>query len=445
MADASALVAAPALAGTPLNPPVIMTNRKAAAMLKLDTLRATENNQSDEGNDLRYEGGVAPTKHPAKFAGVRETTNHTFLVGMETPDTELVHRHPSSSFTRVPGAGPARPRFHHFQHTDKWANGDKTRIDARIRDLMDMGFHGDPTKDLTRPRTAIDMSNPATVELGSTMPTIVEWFKLIPRAVALDIIYDPEKGRLCNGVVLDDEAVLWFKNIDDAIGIRSRAAVLRELLHREAADQGCLTVASLACGAAQPVLETMAELIGEDRSADSTVTLVDLDREALGMAATLADEYGISDRVTTATKNILGLHGIDIDPSPEFKVNGRVGYDVVEALGFLEYLQPEDQESYVYNGVVDEKRSRAGAISFLKNAYDLVKPGGLLIFGNMLDKTHKQLAFTLNTVQWPHIQPRSIDQMLTIVASAKIDAAAELDIYCPTDGVYAVYTIRKPC
>ena len=37
-----------------------------------------------------------------------------------------------------------------------------------------------------------------------TEGTIAEWFKLIPRAVALDIIYEPDKGRLCNGVVLDE-------------------------------------------------------------------------------------------------------------------------------------------------------------------------------------------------------------------------------------------------
>lgn len=67
-----------------------------------------------------------------------------------------------------------------------------------------------------------------------------------------------------------------------------------------------------------------------------------------------------------------------------------------------------------------------------------MKPGGLLIFGNMLDETHKQLEFTLNTVQWPHIQPRSIDKMLQIISAAGVDPAAAVDIYCPTDGVYAV-------
>ena len=160
------------------------------------------------------------------------------------------------------------------------------------------------------------------------------------------------------------------------------------------------------------------------------------------MAADLAQEYGISHRVTTATRNILNLEGIDIDPDPGRRT-GRSRYDVVEALGFLEYLPAQNQQAYTYHGVVDERRSRAGAITFLSNAYDLVRPGGLLIFANMLDETHQQLGFTLNTVQWPHIQPRSIEQVERIVDASEAHAG-ELDVYCPTDGVYAVYAIRKP-
>lgn len=370
-------------------------------MLKLDTLKTVDDRQVHCDNVVSYQGeGLTPTAQQA-------------------------------------------PRRHRFEHTDRWTDAHKARIDVRIAELMAMGYHGDPAKNLARSRTKIDMSNPATLELGKAMPTIVEWFKLIPRAVALDIIYDPDKGRLCNGVVLNEEAISWFKNIDDAIGIRSRAAVLRQLLRQEAKHEGSLSVASLACGAAQPVLETMAQILSTEESADSTVTLVDLDRESLSMAVRLAEGYAISHRVTTATRNILGLDGIDIDPNPDHRATGRTGYHVVEALGFLEYLPPENQESYTYRGVVDEKRSRAGAIAFLRNAYDLVRPGGMLIFGNMLDETHKQLGFTLNTVQWPHIQPRSIEQILRIVESSGVNAD-HMDIYCPTDGVYAVYAIRKP-
>lgn len=414
-------------------------------MLEPTALMTPEDYAVPAENDLRHEGAVAPSKHASTSSGTDRTPGRRAVRVMERRYPVRTLQRATATRGDTAAASIRAPRYHRFEHTDRWADSHKARIDARIRQLTAMGYHGDASRNLTRPRTVIDLTNPATQELGKTMPTIAQWFKLIPRAVALDIIYDPEKGRLCNGVVLDEESIRWFKNIDDAIGIRSRAAVLRQLLQQEADNAGCLAVASLACGAAQPVLETMAELLRDVRSADSSVTLVDLDRESLAMAAGLADKHGITDRVTTVTRNILGLNGIDVDPRSHHQTSGRVGYDVVEALGFLEYLPPQNQESYTYNGVVDERRSRAGAIVFLKNAYDLVKPGGLLIFGNMLDETHKQLEFTLNTVQWPHIQPRSIDKMLQIIAAAGVDPTAEVDVYCPTDGVYAVYAIRKPC
>lgn len=326
-------------------------------MLEPTTLMALEDHAATAENDLRHQGGVGRIRY-ASASSRTDSSPGRRAVGL------MERRHPDQVFQRTAAkrgdtaVAPIRaPRYHRFEHTDRWADSHKARIDARIRQLTAMGYHGDASRNLTRPRTAIDLTNPATQELGKTMPTIAQWFKLIPRAVALDIIYDPEKGRLCNGVVLDEESISWFKNIDDAIGIRSRAAVLRELLQHEADNAGCLAVASLACGAAQPVLETMAELLRDVRSADSSVTLVDLDRESLAMAAGLADRHGIADRVTTVTRNILGLNGIDVDPSPHHETSGRVGYDVVEALGFLEYLPPQNQESYTYNGVVDEREA----------------------------------------------------------------------------------------
>lgn len=65
----------------------------------------------------------------------------------------------------------------------------------------------------------------------------------------------------------------------------------------------------------------------------------------------------------------------------------------------------------------------------LANAAQLVKPGGLLLTGNMRD-THPQLGFTLNVVQWPHIQPRSIETMQRIVEAAGL-GNWRVDVYCP--------------
>ena len=71
----------------------------------------------------------------------------------------------------------------------------------------------------------------------------------------------------------------------------------------------------------------------------------------------------------------------------------------------------------------------------------MVRPGGILVLGNMLD-TPPQLAFTLDVIQWPHINPRSINEMAQIFGEAGLDG--KLDVYCPDDGAYAIYQLRKP-
>lgn len=56
--------------------------------------------------------------------------------------------------------------------------------------------------------------------------------------------------------------------------------------------------------------------------------------------------------------------------------------------------------------------------------------------------THPQLGFTLNVIQWPHIQPRSVEEVGSLIDDAGLDG--ERSVYLPDDGVYAVYVVRKP-
>lgn len=79
-------------------------------------------------------------------------------------------------------------------------------------------------------------------------------------------------------------------------------------------------------------------------------------------------------------------------------------------------------------------------INALQNSYRLNKPGKGMIVGNMLD-SHPQFGFTLNTIQWPHIQPRSIDQMAQLFRRA--GSNDDIDVYRPEDDVYAGCVVRK--
>lgn len=346
-----------------------------------------------------------------------------------------------------------RTRIIEVSIEDEWKNDKFEEISAEVERLMELGFHGDTSIDLTRKRkSAIDKTNPSTIALLERLPSFESWLDTVPTAAALDPIYQPNSPILPNGEPLDDEIHDWFKNIYDGIGIRSRARVMKDVIINEVLEHDNSQPArwiSLACGAAQPVFESLVEV--EDAGGRLPhVTLVDADKKALGLAKSYADEKGYGDSISLTRTNILRRNGITHDRSQgglfTNAIASKLGrlqpeaYDMVDAVGILEYLKEEDWK-YSYDGVIKTKQTMAGATTFIKNAFELVRPGGVLVVGNMRD-THPQLGFTLNTIQWPHIQPRSIDDMRRIIEDSGIDT--DIDVYCPTDNVYAIYSLRKP-
>lgn len=324
------------------------------------------------------------------------------------------------------------------------------RVSEFIGDLSAMGYYGNSSVDFGRKRKSrIDLDNPSTREFLRLVPTAEHWLSMVPTVSALDSLYDPQSMKYTNGYETSPEAREWLSNCLDGVGIRSRARVVQDVIASEIKDLGRKNrVLSLACGAAQPVLNGVKESFSGGRSQQTEVTLVDYDKGALGLADKYAKELGV--KVGLRRRNILERSGIA--DSQRGLLGAALGgiyrrsqlksgsYDVVEAVGILEYLKPEDW-AYRYNGVINTTRSMAGAVSFMRNAYDLVRPGGFLVVGNMLD-THPQIGFTLNVIQWPHIQPRSIDQMAGIFNEAGIGGG--ITAHLPDDGVYAIYTIRKP-
>lgn len=329
------------------------------------------------------------------------------------------------------------------EYDDPYANHHGERIAHELRQLEVVAaeHYGADAGHRRKRLSAIDLTNPATARLAATYSSFEHWLSQVPTAAALHPLYDPEVTHYASGVPLDDGVREWFRNIADARGIRSRAAVMRQLLVATAGqdDTGPRWL-SLACGAAQPVFRSMEQVVAGG-GPTPRVTLADLDAGALRLAAAYARSHGL--QAQTVRANVLDRRGLATIPSRLPGVGRRSGwigaFDAVDAVGILEYLQPDDW-TYTYNGVVTTNRKQAGAITFVRNAFACVKPGGVLITGNMLD-THPQLGFTMDVIQWPHIQPRSIDEMLGIFEAAGI--RGHVDVHLPTDGVYAVYVLRK--
>ncbi len=343
-------------------------------------------------------------------------------------------------------------RIHPVPTCDQYQTSSYERITAELEELAGMGFHGDCDLNaaIGRQRTRIDDTNPATRELIARVPGVENWLELIPTASALALLYNPNTKQLANGKPVSPVVRDWACNILDAHGIRSRGKIVQDILAGHVMNQASPGAAeqqwvSLACGAAQPVCHALRH-IKESGNPTPRVTLVDLDRSALKAAERYAQATGVEQSVEVCCMNILGTEGLVV-PAVDMQMNvaaralrRRVGleaaaYDAVDAVGILEYV-PE---------VLSDESPTAlqvNAATFLAHAAQLVKSGGLLLVGNMRD-THPQLGFTLNVVQWPHIQPRSIETMQRIAGAAGL-GDWRVDVYCPDDGVYALYAMRRP-
>ncbi|OYX41604.1 hypothetical protein B7Y94_04795 [Candidatus Saccharibacteria bacterium 32-49-12] len=316
-------------------------------------------------------------------------------------------------------------------------------ISRTAESLSDLGFYGNASEPdaISRDRRApFDKDNPATKRLIDIVDGVENWLELVPTAAALMPIYNPDVAQLPNGQMMTSDLREWLGNLYDGIGIRGRGAAVTRLAAEESMRHSePIDMISLACGAAQPIFDALGSVRSNGASVPR-VKMVDLSKPILELVDEVAAQSGLGDHVETVRMNILKRDRFD----ESVLGYGQSGF--VEAVGIFEYLKDLGDQNE-YDKVMERGSNMADAVTFLRNSYDLVKPGGMLLIGNMLD-THPQLGFTLNVVQWPHIQPRSVDQMIDIVGKSQIPVGS-LDIYLPNDGdpgnaVYALYAIRKP-
>jgi len=269
--------------------------------------------------------------------------------------------------------------------------------------------------------------NPVSAELYSS-EALQEWrTKLVPTAAALANLYHPDELRLASKKVEDDGSLFggieidgpthdFFVNGLDAIAIRTRAHIMKMVTEQHATNKSEHWV-SLACGAAIPVFEAI------DGRDGVKLDLVDLDQDILEVAERLASEQGLiaGEDFTTHRESLLRL--ITGDEALVDKL-GRENADFVDLIGIVEYFQ------------------KKAAVPLLKNAYKMVKPGGSLVFANMLS-TRPQLDLNQRGIGWPGIFPRSLDEIIDLVEDAELRRDAIVNVYIPEDQIYAVIDIHK--
>lgn len=265
------------------------------------------------------------------------------------------------------------------------------------------------------------LHNAASRSLFSS-PALLEWRRdLVPSARALFPLQRPWLSRLPSGGAVDERARMLFLDSTDAIGIRTRAKVMRDVVERSthgvdaSAD---LRWVSLACGAAVPVLDAVSAVpAGRVR-----LVLVDMDRASLDFAGDLAAAQGLTEGEDFELLERNLVSGV-VARTELVEELGEGTAHVVDALGIFEYF------------------SDASCVRLLRNAYRLVAPGGVLVVSNMLSD-RPQLALNRRGVGWPTIVPRSVEDLTALVAAAGLPLE-RTTVHLPQDGVYAVVQVDR--
>lgn len=177
--------------------------------------------------------------------------------------------------------------------------------------------------------------------------------------------------------------------------------------------------ASLACGAAEPIF-WLSKRLEEDGVPVRAIHLVDSDPVALAVSTSRADAHGIDGKVVRHRKNIL--------KTPPASYIEPQSVDVVDMIGLFEYL-PETFAKYKMAG------------NLLADVAQIVRPGGMIVFGNMLDSRPQQEWFS---GIWPPLKQRSIGSVIDIVKEAGFHEDQLSVRIAEGEGVYALYGIKIP-
>lgn len=181
---------------------------------------------------------------------------------------------------------------------------------------------------------------------------------------------------------------------------------------------GELVSASLACGTAEPIFWLANEL--RDNGVEvAKIHLVDSDPVALAVSALRADKNLLGDKID--------LHLNDLLREKPADYLGAKSADFVDLIGLFEYMRMG-------------KNGTGSALRILQRAAEITKPGGIIVFGNMLKDRPQQKWFS---EIWPPLQQRSVSDVIEIVEAAGF-SRDQLKVRIPTEGVYAVYGLEIP-
>lgn len=281
---------------------------------------------------------------------------------------------------------------------------------------------------------------------GGNLSGLKAWHSNVPTAEALGYLTDPcvnctIQDKEGEEFVSSPETAAHLRFVDDAVAIRDRAVAMQEIAKGilNAKTEGSkIRWLSLASGTGEPSIAASKEA-ADTNGLEVELVVADLNPNSLNYVKEIAQKYNFGSQITTVYGDILK------ENFPERlakKTGSSQKYDVVENMGFEEYLPQEGDELGAY-----KEMGLMQASDFTRMAYEQVAPGGSLISGNMvLDRP--QIDFVFGIVDWPIINARSEESILRIYEKAGIPMD-QIKLYRVKDEitgahVYDIVEVTKP-
>jgi len=270
-------------------------------------------------------------------------------------------------------------------------------------------------------RSAVDDGGVTSIRMLSAADIVMREYGGKGReAKGADIV---AKHRAFVSQQIDPVSRLFYEGSKDGASIRTRAytAIGMGIDHFARPDgtieRRGMRCASFACGAAGPVSLLVRDM--QKRGAEfEKVYMLDQDPLALAGAYQTLEDAGVSDDIIDAqlTDLVRGDFEKTIEPG---------SLDIADLLGLIEYLPDEL------------------AIALLAKVRTRMKPGGVVLWGNMVKDRPQQKMFK-EVVKWPPLKQRTIKESLGLAIKAGYDIKNTTAAVSAREGVYANFAMRIP-
>jgi hypothetical protein len=310
-----------------------------------------------------------------------------------------------------------------------------------------------------------------------TCPQLARWLPLMRTSMALDALYNPGAKQITPAEPMGDDLYHWLCNLDIGIGLRERAAIEVDLLkqvfteHHKKKNGQAAQALILASGSGKYPLTAAVGASIDHGVAEPNLIFIDKDADALLRTERNAKDsgYGTFEIVEGDILDIkeikitkIGAEAIratDYDAAA-FRWHDQkdipVTYDVVSAIGIMEYLPRLNWEMKFAISSFDHKATdvlcRAGMQQLASIAWSHVTPGGFFIFSsiNLVDPNRPPhdgelplIDYLRYAIGWNGLRPTTENDILAMVHESALNPDF-LGIHRSPHGIFNIYELHKP-